>query len=326
MKRQIQSILALSLIVAVISASASWQLVEDFESGMDNIYSLRFPEPEPIIGIFEDPVDETNNMFYLSSNAYGVVDWAPNYVAIPLPAALPAGGEGTLYFRFHNLGSGHDMSGGLSPVEIVPNPEAPYENAMSQPGGWAALEAQFQMHAPGSDLFRVRDGAAFEATQISIPNNEWVEIWMHVNHAANTTEFYVKTAADAAPVKAVFTDEFGTEKTAADFRNGTTEPLVTFFMGTVAGLAENPVDGDPFFVDDLYIDVTGLNLSSPLDSDPGMSWAGYPMDADGWVDTGDWMGLINVVGDFVYSYDIGSWLYLPEDHVAEDGAWTYVIK
>ena len=326
MKRQILITLLLPLAGAVTSASASWQLVEDFEGGMDNIYSLRFPEPEPIIGIFEDPVDETNNMFYLSSNAYGVVDWAPNYVAIPLPAALPAGGEGTLYFRFHNLGSGHDMSGGLSPVQIVPDPETPYENGMSQPGGWAALEAQFQMHAPGSDLFRVRHGAAFEATQIAIPNNEWVEIWMHVNHAANTTEFYVKTAADAAPVKAVFTDEFGAETTAADFRNGTTEPLVTFFMGTVAGLADNPVDGDAFFIDDIYIDVTGLNLSSPSDADPGMSWAGYPMQADGLVDTGDWMGMIHVMGDFVYSHELASWIFLPEEHVEEGSAWSYFIR
>ncbi|MCC5840375.1 MAG: hypothetical protein JJT96_09630 [Opitutales bacterium] len=315
---------ALAILIGSLPATASWQLVDNFESGMDNVFSLRFPEPEPTVGIFEDPTDPANNMFYLDSNAYGVVDWAPNYVAIALPS--PITNQATFYMRFHNLGSGHDMSAGLSPVAIVPNPEAPHANGMSQPGGWAAMEAQFQMHAPGSNLFRVRDGAAFVPSQVAIPNNEWVEIWMHVDLPANTTEFYVKRAADADPVQVVFSDDFGAEKTAASFRNGTTEPLVTFFMGTVAGLAENPLPGDPFFVDDLYLDVTGLNLTSPLDGSTGPMWAGFPIDANGFVNTGSWLGLVYPVGDFVYVPSIEGWIFLPEENVSEDGAWTYFLR
>lgn len=308
------------------SAAASWLLVDDFENGMDKVYSLRFAEPEPIIGIFEDPADATNSMFYLDTIAYGVADWAPSYIAITLPAAVGSDAVATLYLRFYHSGPGHDMSVGLSDVPIVPNPETPYANGMLEPNGWAALESQFQMHAAGSDLFRVRDGSGFESSQISIPNDEWVEIWMVIDMPANTTQFYVKRANDEAPVLATFTDAFGTEKTHAAFRNGTTDPLVTFFMGTVAGLAENPLPGDPFFIDDIYLDVNGQNLSTPSGGSTELSWAGYPMDAQGWVFTDGWLGNINVQGDWVFISSLNRWTYLPENIVSANGSWMYVLK
>lgn len=56
------------------------------------------------------------------------------------------------------------------------------------------------------------------------------------------------------------------------------------------------------------------------------TWAGFPLDEDGWVDTGDFMGMLNVVGDFVYSFSLDQWLYLPESAVFESGAWTYVYR
>jgi hypothetical protein len=326
MKLPVICTLAPILSLAAISPlAASWQLIDDFESGMDKVYSLRFAQPEPIIGVFEDPADSANSMFYLDTNAYGVVDWAPSYIAIPLPTPVEPTATATLYLRFYHTGPGHDMSAGLSDVPIVPNPELPYPLGMAEPNGWAALESQFQMHGAGTDLFRVRDGSAFAATQISIPNNEWVEIWAVIDMPANTTQFYIKRASDAAPVLATFADAFGTEKSHASFRNGTTSPLVTFFMGTVAGLAENPLAGDPFFIDDLYLDVTGQNLTTPT-STSSPTWAGYPMSPDGWVSTGSWLGTLYVDGDWVFVTRFQGWTYLPESSVTADGAWLYVIK
>lgn len=326
MNRHALALTSLALLTAAASASASWLLVDNFESGMDKVYSLRFAEPEPIIGIFEDPADPSNSMFYLDTNAYGVADWAASYIAITLPAEVAATAQATLYFRFYHTGPGHDVAGGLADIAIVPNPEASYPNGMLEPGGWAALESQFQMHAPGDDKFRVRDGSGFESTQISIPNNEWVEIWMVLDMPANTTRYYVKRASDPEPVLGSFTDAFGTEKTEAAFRNGTTDPLVTFFMGTVAGLAENPLPGDPFFIDDIYLDPSSQNLSSPSGEEPGMSWAGYPMSPDGWVSTDGWLGMINVLEDWVYVNSLSGWIYLPESSVSESGAWAYIVK
>jgi len=54
-------------------------------------------------------------------------------------------------------------------------------------------------------------------------------------------------------------------------------------------------------------------------------WAGLPIDENGWVDTGDWMGALYVVEDpWIYSAKAGAWLYLPGESISESGAWTYV--
>ena len=54
------------------------------------------------------------------------------------------------------------------------------------------------------------------------------------------------------------------------------------------------------------------------------TWGGWKKEGD-YVDTGDWMGWLNVSnGDWVWSYDLGAFLYLPEEHVMDSGAWTFV--
>lgn len=54
-------------------------------------------------------------------------------------------------------------------------------------------------------------------------------------------------------------------------------------------------------------------------------WAGYPVDELGWTDTTPWLGWINVSqGDYIWSINLGKYIYLPEEFVSEGGAWTYV--
>lgn len=58
----------------------------------------------------------------------------------------------------------------------------------------------------------------------------------------------------------------------------------------------------------------------------GLTWAGYPRDELGNVNTGDWLGYLDVsYGDWVWSYSLSGWLYLPESSVGEAGAWTFVL-
>lgn len=58
-----------------------------------------------------------------------------------------------------------------------------------------------------------------------------------------------------------------------------------------------------------------------------VTWAGYPVDEGGNVDTTPWMGFINVAaGEWVWSYSLGKWIYLPEEFVSESGAWTYATN
>jgi hypothetical protein len=58
-----------------------------------------------------------------------------------------------------------------------------------------------------------------------------------------------------------------------------------------------------------------------------VSWAGYPYaDAQGHVDTGDFLGWLQVIEPFVYSFELQHWLYLPQAHVSDSGAWVYVYR
>jgi hypothetical protein len=57
-------------------------------------------------------------------------------------------------------------------------------------------------------------------------------------------------------------------------------------------------------------------------------WAGFPIaNAAMDVDTGPFLGWINVRnGDFVWSYALNGWLFLPEASVTDSGAWIYVAR
>jgi hypothetical protein len=59
----------------------------------------------------------------------------------------------------------------------------------------------------------------------------------------------------------------------------------------------------------------------------GLTWAGYPV-IDGWADTGDFMGWLYIGEDpWVISTSMdGHYIFCPEGHVGESGAWVYVPK
>lgn len=53
-------------------------------------------------------------------------------------------------------------------------------------------------------------------------------------------------------------------------------------------------------------------------------WRGWPLTAAAYADTGAWLGFLFVAEDpWVYSPDIGGWLYLPEDGAGAGGAWAW---
>lgn len=56
------------------------------------------------------------------------------------------------------------------------------------------------------------------------------------------------------------------------------------------------------------------------------TWAGYDRDANGNVNTGSWMGWLNVTHEpAVWSYTLQNWVYLPEGNVTANGGWTYIF-
>lgn len=57
------------------------------------------------------------------------------------------------------------------------------------------------------------------------------------------------------------------------------------------------------------------------------TWGGYPKDANDDVNTGDFLGWLNVRrAPYPYSYSLNQWLYLPENQLSDNGAWLYVLN
>lgn len=61
------------------------------------------------------------------------------------------------------------------------------------------------------------------------------------------------------------------------------------------------------------------NISVSL-GEAASDWYGYTVGEDGWVDTGEWMGMVNVASDpWAYVNDLGKYLYIPID-----AGWVWV--
>jgi hypothetical protein len=73
---------------------------------------------------------------------------------------------------------------------------------------------------------------------------------------------------------------------------------------------------------DGYINAMSITFEA---AEEPTTWAGYPRLPSGDVNTESFLGWVNVLqGDFIWSYSLNGWMYLPEDFVGEVGAWTYV--
>lgn len=78
------------------------------------------------------------------------------------------------------------------------------------------------------------------------------------------------------------------------------------------------VDGNTF-----YVVYTARNESAPMggvfvskfDTDNTQTWRGYPVDAQGWADTGSWIGPANVHHDpWIWSGRLQNWLFIPDSN------------
>jgi endo-1,4-beta-xylanase len=67
-----------------------------------------------------------------------------------------------------------------------------------------------------------------------------------------------------------------------------------------------------------------LNSGTPGTATGENTWHGYPV-TDGWANTGDWMGWVNITYAPKLWTDYG-WVYLMEDTITESGAWAWLFR
>ncbi len=219
-------------LISLLSAPlvhAQWDLVDDMENG-NNWVGAGLIAP--------DPDDDGNQVFAVENSGLRV----ENYLTLASP--IPDGTTGTLFFRLRSTANNGlvDWVAGTSDVSI--------------PTNWPDYEGYIRLAeagAPGDIDIDVRNGGGF--TEVGpAPADTWINVWLVLNNTTDTTDVYFNTS----PVNATSAGTFSL--TGSAFRNGTTDDLVTL-------LAINNDIGTTGYLDDIYLDLSGENLTHPLAGD-----------------------------------------------------------
>ncbi|MEX0332000.1 MAG: hypothetical protein AB3N64_11305 [Puniceicoccaceae bacterium] len=300
-----------------VSAFAEWVLITDFEGAVYDDFDLykRFaPQGDLYLSGF-DPVNAANGHYYADPGPQ--VDGANNQIwnGFTLPTPVAEGETATLKFDVYLYSTGpFNLNVGLSDIPVSIDDTLSKENGqLLEPNNYGSYESQMGI----GETLNARNGSGFTNTGVFSPVGEWFTLYYVADNANDVTYFYYKTAAMSVPTAIPLPDA-----PFALFRNGTTDPLVTFTI-TSAGSNSGPID--VFLLDNVYIDTTGPNLDGGTHVG-GEFWGGYPLfDESGNVDTGDWLSFINVASDpWIYVYNLSTYVYMPEDYVSGTGSWAYV--
>lgn len=217
------------------AAHASWNLLENFESG--------FTAGSTINGVngwvVDTPASATAVADPAASGRGTVVRAVPGgrndiYKVLGAARQIANGATGTLFFEAYlpPTGAGSaNISIGLSDV--------------AAPNDYTAMEPQFRWL--NADLFP-RNGAAFTDTNYDFSSGSWMRVWMVVNNAADNVDMYVESPTGSSGVVKIAND-FG-------FRNGTAANAMLSFMLIQAA-------GQEVYVDNIYVDPVAENLVLP---------------------------------------------------------------
>jgi hypothetical protein len=314
---------------------ADWVLQENFEAGTTANWTLwnqqamnpdvQGPANLGEFSIVADPFgDSTNNVVRLRAGD-GLISDNAFRMTLPINPVIDEGQTGTLYLRFATQGSGINIALGLSSEET-------FTSVSDQ--RWAAFNALFRFGVPTQGKIQAYNTNGYlEASPNELAFATWYELWMVVNNRENvnaqgnftglddTFELFIKGGPWAEQTQ-LLTPTGGTEWVIRN--NPTLDPIRHFMMLPTTDSPDIFPGNDYFFVDDLYVSVGAANLGSPVSTEIPM-WNGYPVNADGWADTGSFMGLVYVTNDpWIWVSDLSRYVYLPA--VMESGAWINLFR
>lgn len=236
----------LFLILSSSVVSGQWTLLDDMENG-NNWQGVGL--------ILADPDSPGNQVYSVENVGTRLVNY------FPLATPIPDGTIGTVFFRFRSSANAGQADW------VVGSSDVP------DPTNWTDYEGYVRFSDGGTadDLdIDVRDGVGFAEVGSAEPD-VWINIWLVLDNSADTTGAYYNTTPVAA------TAAGSTSRLNNDFRNGTSDKLATL-------LAINNEPGTITYIDDIYLDLSGENLTHPFATDS---------DDDGMVDVWE----INTFGD-----------------------------
>lgn len=322
MKKQHWLITTLATLASFGLLSANWVLVENFEdqdtsrwAGDSQLLQAGIhTEFQGSYEIVQDPIGGNDSWVGQFSGGPEEGDnfGLPGAVAhsIDLPQAITRDGIATFYFQLGVASFESDNAFGLT--------HRPVWNQF-----WGDFETVMRYEFTNA-TFDVYNQSRFET--FGFPEmNLWYHVWKVVNGADNTYEIYIQGGLDYPEQTKVMTFD-GNET--FFMRNRASDPIVRFGIIHNINSIEVSFPREPMYIDNLYIDYTGINLEIPEGGEiiAPETWAGLNINANGFVDTGSYLGRIYVnAPDWAYLENTQKWVYLPEDNFDPiAGTWLYV--
>lgn len=238
--------LAVALVVFGQSAHASWILLEDFE---DVAVDANLGDSNP------------GESFTLNGTGLATVQLSPwdafnraarlqnPQVQLFMPASIPQGTTGTLFYQIYKPTGLVNMSLGMSD-----------DMAINDPGQFYWFESQLTVHSSTDpQAFRMRDGGAFRTSATNFLPETLYNVWHVINNTTDKSEMYVqRDGIDPSPIKLAedTIDSF-------TFRNEVaSNDLVHFLVMTGSSGAGFAAHSTAWF-DNVYLS-TGENLTNPV--------------------------------------------------------------
>jgi len=216
-------------------------------------------------GVSVDPLDASNHVLSIGAGGFTSGSLGHRETINTDPAVrIAQGTTGTVFFRLAWNTSQVDFSVGMTDVA---NPISDtLFNTFTQ------FESQFAVtFSPGNDKLSMRNGGSLVTLTTDVHPLEWYNVWLAIDNLTDKTKVYIQGGAFATQTQLSYlgTTSFG-------FRNGVaSNDLITFFIATGRNTSNTPPapteNIGPVYLDDLYVDTSGVNLTLPV-PEPS-SWA-----------------------------------------------------
>lgn len=170
--------------------------------------------------------------------------------------------NGTVFFRFRRSTTDGDLAIGVS-QDSVPSD-------FSDLAGYALLGADSASNPTVANPLRIRDSGTSRITN-ALAADTWYSVWFVLNNTTNTYQAYLQGGAFESQ-----TQLFGYNTTSGfydvgtfGFRNTAAGAINAFEIAGGGGGA-----GSSVYIDDLYIDSAGTNLTNPVPEPASLALVG----------------------------------------------------
>jgi len=264
--------LVAALAGAISQAHAEFTLIDNFQGYVagtpingQGAWKAEAKTNPVAAGVTTDPLNPSNRVLNIGDGGYPGGRLGHRETINTNPALLIGQTTtATVFFRLAWNVADVDLSIGMSDVAnpITDTIFNSFEQFQSQ------LQLAF---SPGFDKIAVNDGGSFRTLTTDVGPLEWYNFWLVIDNYVDVTQIYLQGGAFASPTLLTFAGDstFG-------FRNGPRNTdLITFFIATGRNTDNSPPNPKenigPVYLDDLYVDTSGVNLVNPV-PEPA-SWA-----------------------------------------------------